>query len=113
MVTAVGETERGAGNLRPSVRVTWSGKAMGSAPAKPHLEAAEVAWIGGRGEELLDDGEKVAQGANGWQGLFRPQGPARDSQVKGLLDKLEGDVSIVELACSHVVVAKDAPEGAW
>src|SRR3984893_8875811 len=49
------------------------------------LKVLEVAWIEGRGEDL-DDAEKVAQGADGWHGLVRAEGPARDGEQESLFD---------------------------
>jgi hypothetical protein len=75
------------------------------------LKIPEVAWIMGRGgEDLLDDGEKVAQGADGGRGLGRAGGPARDGEKEGLLYNPEIDVSIMKCARRPAVIAKDVAE---
>jgi hypothetical protein len=74
------------------------------------LKVPEVVWIGGRGEDLLDDGEKVAQGTDGWHGLVRAEGPARDGEEESLFDNFKIDVSIMKRARRLAVIAKDVAE---
>ena len=78
--------------------------------AEARLKIPEVVWIKWRGEDLLDDGEKVAQGADGGHGLGRAKGPARDREEEGLLYNPEIDVSIMKRARHFAVVAKDVAE---
>jgi hypothetical protein len=82
--------------------VTGGGEALLSIP--------EVLWIHRGGDELVDDGEKVAQGADGWQRLGRAAGPACDSEEESLFDDCEIDLSIMKCACSPAVIAKDVAE---
>jgi hypothetical protein len=76
------------------------------------LKVERVAWIERLGEDLLDQGQKVAEAADRRRGLSAG-GSAGDGEEESLLYRLESDAPLEEAAGSLSVIAQDAAEGAW
>lgn len=77
------------------------------------MEVVEVAGVGGRVEQLLEDGSDVVEGSDGRQGRLGvgSQETSEGGEAQSGFDEVEGGAAAFEVAGEESIAGADVAEG--